>query len=146
MDKISLLKVSTKNPPGYREDFLWIRLFYELYDRFEYLRIWYSEIREDLTIQHHTLCIERMDKSRVVHTEWTYSIIDTDVPEATEVSLLCLTTDVGICTCFHDRIFRARIDVSIHSAISLCESEDTFMSFVCHYTTFYTSHRREFRE
>ncbi len=82
-----------------------------------------------------------MDKTRVIHTKWTYSIIDTDIPKATKISLLCFTTNISICTSFHDSIFCSRIDVSIHSAISFCKSEDTFMSFVGHHTTFYTSHR-----
>ena len=83
-----------------------------------------------------------MDKSRIVHAEWTYRIVNTDIPETTKISLLCFPSDIGILSSFHDSIFCTRIDISIHSAISFCESEDTFMSFVGHHTTFYASHRR----
>ncbi len=82
-----------------------------------------------------------MDESRIVHTICASSVVDTDIPKAAEVSLFCLASDICIWSSLHDGIACTRVHISIHSAESFCESEDIFMSFVCHHTTFYTSHR-----
>ena len=96
------------------------RLFDELDDFCEDFRIADREIREDLSIESDTLDIHRVDKCRIVHPEWTDGIIQTDIPESAEVSLLCLASDIRILSCFHDRIANTRIDVSVHSSISFC--------------------------
>ena len=116
------------------------RLFDELDDFCEDFRIADREIREDLSIESDTLDIHRVDKCRIVHPEWTDGIIQTDIPESAEVSLLGLATDIGILSSLHDCIAHTRVDISVHTAISFCESDPVLMSFVCHHTTFYASH------
>ena len=126
-----------KNPPD-SEGFEW--LFDEFYNLSEDIWIANREVREDFSIESDTLDIHRVDKCRIIHPKWTDSIIETDIPESAEVSLLCLSSDIGILSSLHDGIAYSRVDISVHTAISFCESDPVFMSFVCHYTTFYASH------
>ena len=118
-----------------------MKLFHKFYYSLEYLRMRDSHIRKDFSIESYTLRIESMDKSRVVHTEWAYRIINTNIPKATKISLFCFATNIGISTCLHDCIFCTRINVSVHSAVSLSKGKYILMSFVGHHTTFYASHR-----
>ncbi len=118
-------------------------LFHECDDFLEYLRMRNSKIWKNFTIEHYLFLIHCMNECRIVHTICSSSIVDTDIPKAAEISLLCLASDIGIWSRLHDGIAYSRVYISIHSAESFCESENIFMSFVCHHTTFYTSHRGE---
>lgn len=120
-------------------------LFNKINDLSKNLRVSDCHIWKNFTIQHNTLSVHRMNKSRVIHTIETSRVIKTHCPKLTKLSLLEFTRDIWILTCLHDGILCTRINIPVHSTKTLCKSKDIFMSFVCHHTTFYTSHKREIR-
>lgn len=121
--------------------FIYMVLLYELNYLSEHIRVGDSEVRENLTVESYTLQVHRVYECRVSHTVETCSIVHAHCPETAELTLLELASDICILSCLHDSSLSTRIYVSIHTAETLCKSEDTLMSFVCHHTTFYTSHR-----
>ncbi len=121
------------------------KLFNKFNDLSEYIRISDGKIWKNLTIKSYTLCVHRVNERRVVHTVKTSCVIETNCPKLTKLSLLEFARDIRILSCFHNSSFCTRIDITIHTAKTLCKSKDIFMSFVCHHTTFYTSHKREIR-
>ncbi len=126
--------------------FLIIKLFlYKLYNFSKYLRMSYSHIRENFSVESNTFSIHRVDECRIVHTIETSCVIETNCPELTKLSLLEFSRNICILSCLHDSILSTRVHITIHTSESFCKGKDIFMSFVCHHTTFYTSHKREIR-
>lgn len=118
-------------------------LLYELNYLGKYVWICNCKIGEDFSVESNTLYVHCMDKLRVSHTILTSGVIETNCPKLTKLTLLELATNICILSCLHDSSLCARVYISIHSTESFCKSEDTFMSFVCHHTTFYASHRKK---
>jgi hypothetical protein len=116
------------------------RLFYKLNNFCKYIRICNCKIWKNLSIESNTLCIHSMDKCRISHPIETSCVIETNCPKTTELPFLLFTPNVCIWSSFHDSCFCARIYIPVHSTISFCKSKDIFMSFMGHYTAFYSSH------
>lgn len=115
-------------------------LFHEFYYLGKYIRMADSHVGEYLAVECYTTSIHRVDECRIVHPIETSCIVQTDCPELTKLSLLEFARDICIGTCLHDSSLGTRVYISVHSTKPLRKSEDIFMSFVCHHTTFYASH------
>ncbi len=101
------------------------------------------EIRECLAVDFHALLGQRVDECRVGHPEWTHGVIDTDIPESAKISLLELSSDIGVLSRLHHRVFRPTKDMIVFEAVPPNFREEGIMALFCHERPFDSRHSFE---
>lgn len=105
-------------------------LFYELYYLCKNLRVGNGKVGKSLAIELYVLLVKHVDERGVVQIKLSNGSIETNVPKGSESTLLVAAVDVRVRTCLHHRILYAGEDVTIHSLVSFCLSNDILVSLV----------------
>ena len=108
--------------------------------------ILYREVRERRAIESDTFLVETVDECRIGETVETSRIIDTDIPEASEISFLLLSTNIGIDSRFQESGTNMRVYISIHTTKSLRPSDEIRVSSMSRKASFYPCHNKKLKK